>query len=63
MMNKSPLFKQADVKRAAAGATAAGLDVSRIEIDREGKIIIHTGDQKKHPESPLDAWKRKRNEG
>jgi len=54
------LFKQADIKRAAAGAAAAGLNVSRIEINRDGKIVIYTGDPEKQRESPLDAWKRKK---
>lgn len=33
-------FKQIDVTRAAKGALAAGLPVARMEIDRDGKIII-----------------------
>lgn len=33
-------FKQIDVTRAAKGALAAGLEVERIEIDAEGKIVI-----------------------
>lgn len=33
-------FKQADVLRAVKGARAAGLTVSRVEIDQAGKITI-----------------------
>lgn len=33
-------FKQNDVKRAIKGALTAGLDVGRVEIDREGTIVI-----------------------
>jgi hypothetical protein len=37
------MFKQTDVKKAAAGARSAGLEIQRIEIDRSGKIVIVTG--------------------
>lgn len=33
-------FRQIDVTRAAKGVVAAGLPVGRIEIDREGKIVV-----------------------
>lgn len=36
-------FTQADLRRAAAGTMAAGLGVARIEIDRDGKIVIIPG--------------------
>lgn len=36
-------FKQQDVTRALRAAVAAGIDVQRIEIDRDGKIIVVTG--------------------
>lgn len=39
-MSRAATFKQDDVKRAARGVVAAGLEVERIEIDREGKIVI-----------------------
>lgn len=56
-------FKQADVKRAVAGVSGAGLTVARVEIDREGKIVVvaatpaGVGDT---PTSALDAWRRTR---
>lgn len=37
-------FKQVDVTRAAKGVLAAGLPVGKVEIDREGKIVILTRD-------------------
>ena len=40
MANRAAPFKQIDVTRAAKGALAAGLPVARMEIDRDGKIII-----------------------
>jgi hypothetical protein len=33
-------FRQADVTRAVKGAVAAGVPVGRVEIDRNGKIVI-----------------------
>lgn len=42
-MTAQARFTQADLKRAAAGVQAAGLPISRIEIDPNGKIVIITG--------------------
>jgi len=40
-MSRGPqTFKQRDVTRALKGAAAAGIDVRRVEIDREGKIVV-----------------------
>ena len=39
-MSRASAFKQADLTRAAKAMTAAGVDVERYEIDREGKIVI-----------------------
>jgi hypothetical protein len=36
-------FKQGDVTKALKGAVKAGLRVQRVEIDREGKIVVITG--------------------
>ncbi|MGY3387782.1 hypothetical protein ACVWW6_000373 [Bradyrhizobium sp. USDA 3311] len=37
-------FKQGDVTKALKGAVNAGLSVKRIEIDRQGKIVVFTGE-------------------
>lgn len=42
MTARSANFKQDDIKRACKGVVAAGLSVGRIEIDRDGKIVITT---------------------
>lgn len=45
-MTAAARFTQADLKRAAAGVVAAGLDIARIEIDPNGKITIIPGQPK-----------------
>lgn len=37
-------FKQIDVKRATKGVLDAGLPIGRVEIDRDGKIVILIAD-------------------
>lgn len=36
-------FKQTDVTRALRGVSAAGQPIQRIEINREGKIVVFVG--------------------
>jgi hypothetical protein len=36
-------FRKRDVKAALKAAQEAGVDVARIEIDRDGKIVVVTG--------------------
>lgn len=43
MAHPRAAFKQVDVTRAAKGALAAGLEVGRIEIDRDGRIVVVAG--------------------
>jgi hypothetical protein len=43
MSRGAQTFKQIDVTKALKGAVAAGVDVKRVEIDREGKIVIVAG--------------------
>lgn len=40
MSNTRAIFKQIDVTRATKGVVEAGLIVGRVEIDREGKIVV-----------------------
>jgi hypothetical protein len=39
-------FKQRDVTRALKATLAAGIDVARIEIDKEGRIVILAHDRR-----------------
>jgi hypothetical protein len=36
-------FREIDVKRAIRAVQAAGIDVARVEIGRDGKIIVVAG--------------------
>jgi hypothetical protein len=48
-------FKQADMTRAMRAATAAGIQVARVEVDNAGKIVIIVGKPAGGAEDPLDA--------
>lgn len=55
-------FRQADVTRVMKGAIAAGADIGqlRVEIDKDGKIILVTGaGATPEPETDFDRWKKK----
>jgi hypothetical protein len=42
-MTRAPsIFRQQDVTKAIKGATKAGVNIARIEIARDGKIVIIT---------------------
>jgi hypothetical protein len=43
MGSKASTFRQRDLTQALVGAKRAGLNVVRVEIDKQGKIIIHAG--------------------
>lgn len=36
-------FRQQDVTRALRATVAAGIEVQRVEIDKDGKIVVVTG--------------------
>jgi hypothetical protein len=43
MSRASSTFKQLDVTRAVKAVAAAGVGIARVEIDKQGKIIIVAG--------------------
>lgn len=44
-MSRAPsTFRQQDVTRAVRAVAAAGVKVSRVEVDRSGKIVVVTTD-------------------
>jgi hypothetical protein len=43
-MSRGPhTFKQQDLARAVRGVRAAGLDVQRVEVGKDGKIVVIPG--------------------
>jgi len=47
-------FKQGDVTKAVKAAVAAGVEVARVEIERDGRIIVVAGRAGVEPTNPLD---------
>jgi hypothetical protein len=45
-------FKQRDVTRAINAAKAAGIAIGRVEVDKNGKIVIVTGQPQESPAAP-----------
>jgi hypothetical protein len=61
-------FRQQDVTRAVKAVTAAGVGISRVEIDKAGKIIIVTVSPiGVEPEESLDVelqeWEARHGQG
>jgi hypothetical protein len=53
-------FRQADVTKALKAAVAAGLRVTRYNVDvNTGKIEVETGDSPAQDSKPLDTWMAK----
>jgi hypothetical protein len=58
-MSRARLFKRTDVTRAAVAVREAGFDVQRIEIDRDGRIIVipgRPGEQTSLVPAPENPW-------
>jgi hypothetical protein len=54
---RSRNFRQSDLNRALKATIAAGLKIARIEIDREGKIIvIPLPGAQPDPATAYDEW-------
>ena len=58
MANRPATIRQADIARTVKGVVAAGLSISRLEVEG-GKLVIYTNEADAEPESPLDQWRRK----
>ena len=48
-------FRQLDLTRAVKAVTAAGVHITRIEIDKTGKIVIITADTTGRPGEMMEA--------
>jgi len=55
---QSPAFTQADVARAIKGARAAGMNVVRVEVMQDGRIVLAapTPTPTPEPANALDQW-------
>jgi hypothetical protein len=53
--------RQRDVAAALKGAVAAGVEVARVEVDKEGRIVIIAGkpSEQSAKVNALDAWMAK----
>jgi hypothetical protein len=63
-----PAFTQRDIEKAVAGCKAAGLEVGRVEIDRDtGRIVIlplsAAAMQGDDLERELQAWRAENGDG
>ena len=47
------------VAAAVEGARTAGLDVARIEVDKDGRVVIIAGQSERKDLSALDEWMAK----
>lgn len=54
MPRRPALFKQHDLTRAVRGAIDGGVEIQRIEIDPNGKIVLITGHKPKSDDDELD---------
>jgi hypothetical protein len=56
-MPRAPcIFRQRDVTRAIRGARAAGVEVARIELDKEGRIVIVPAQTATTSEAKRNEW-------
>ena len=59
-MTRRATATQAAISRALKGAQAAGLKVSRVEIEG-GKIVLYSAENvRQEPASEYDAWRARR---
>jgi hypothetical protein len=58
---RGPLsFKKTDVTRAIQAVLAAGREIDRVEVGKDGSIIVVTGKPDEQNASPLDQWRSRR---
>ena len=56
MPRRPSLFKERDVKSAAKAVRAAGLEITRIEIEKDGRIVIITTRRESEENSGSNEW-------
>jgi hypothetical protein len=58
MARRNLTFRQADVIRAIKAVVAAGVEVARVEIDKDGKIVIVAGKPEVAKANGGNEWDR-----
>jgi hypothetical protein len=51
-------FRQADVTKAVKAVRSAGVDIVRVELTKDGKIVIITGSATEHSQAEANEWDR-----
>ena len=51
-------FRQRDMTRAIRAARAAGVEIARIEIDPNGRIVIIAGNGEQPEQREVNEWDR-----
>ena len=50
-------FRQSDVTRAVKGAQAAGMDIARVEIASDGRIVVmFSGHTERSSNAAVESW-------
>jgi hypothetical protein len=60
-MSRRPcVFRQRDMTRAVKGVTAAGVTVAKVQVDKDGKIVVVVGEPRQNSVSSIEGneWDR-----
>jgi hypothetical protein len=55
-MSRRALFTKSEIANALNGAHAAGLQVGRLEIGGDGRIILHFGEAEPPGDTEANPW-------
>jgi hypothetical protein len=55
MSRRPTTFRQRDLTAAVKGAIAAGCAVARVEVDKDGRIVVIVIGKEQSPEKPAGA--------
>jgi hypothetical protein len=54
MARRPDRFRERDLTKAVRGVAAAGVDITRVEIEKDGKIVVITQNSINDPRNDLD---------
>jgi hypothetical protein len=58
MSRRSCTFKQSDVTKAVKAVVAAGVEVARVEVDKNGRIVVVAGKPVPNEDREGSEWDR-----